>query len=143
MPLTGLTLEEAYALLHQMKTVLVVEDDADILSSLAEVIREEGYEVHTAANGYQALAEVQRHTPDLIFLDLMMPIMNGWKFLEELRRRFPTYRAPIVLLSAATGLEETAARLDVKYFLKKPFELRDVMRIAHEHLAPPERVIHH
>ena len=62
--------------------ILIVEDDPDILSSLAEAIREEGFVVETAANGYQALTRLESQLPDLIFLDLMMPLMDGWKFLE-------------------------------------------------------------
>src|SRR5260370_1318648 len=117
--------------------VLVVEDDPDILSSLAEVIREEGCEVATAANGYQALAEVSRQQPDLIFLDLMMPLMNGWKFIEALRARLPAGRPPIVLLSAANNLAKQAELLGVRRFLQKPFDLADVARLVHQ-LCPSD-----
>lgn len=113
-------------------SVLIVEDDPDILSSLAEVIRDEGYEVQTAANGYQALATMAMNQPDLIFLDLMMPVMDGWKFMEEMRHRFPTLDIPVVLVSAIHGLTEEARRLGVQYFLEKPFELEEVARLAHE-----------
>ena len=112
--------------------VLIVEDDPDILSSLAEVLREEQFEVDTAANGYQALSRLESQMPDLILLDLMMPLMDGWKFLEVARQRFPGMRAPVVLLSAVHGLPEEAQRLGVTAFLTKPFDLEDVSRIAHE-----------
>lgn len=112
--------------------VLVVEDDPHILSSLAEAIREEGCEVHTAANGYQALAEVARQLPDLIFLDLMVPRMDGWKFIEALRTRLPNGRPPIVLLSAAENLAKQAELLGVPRFLQKPFDLADVARLVHQ-----------
>ena len=111
--------------------VLVVEDDADILSSLAEVIREEGFEVSTAANGYQALAQMETQTFDLIFLDLMMPLMDGWRFMEIARTRFPNMRAPVVLLSAVNNLAEEAARIGLENFLAKPFDLEDVVRTVH------------
>jgi CheY-like chemotaxis protein len=112
--------------------VLIVEDDPDILSSLAEVIREEGFEVETAANGYQALARLEQHAPDLIFLDLMMPLMDGWKFLETARQRFPGMHAPVVLLSAVHNLTDEAERLGVAACLPKPFDLEDVARMAHQ-----------
>jgi DNA-binding response OmpR family regulator len=114
--------------------VLVVEDDPDILSSLAEAIREEGVEVRTAANGYQALAEVARQQPDLIFLDLMMPLMNGWKFMEELRARYPDNRSAVVLVSAVDDLSSEATSLGVTEFLVKPFDLEEVTRIARDYL---------
>jgi CheY-like chemotaxis protein len=122
--------------------VLVVEDDTDILSSLVEVIREEGYEVHSAANGFQALAQLAQNPMDLIFLDLMMPIMDGWRFLEEMKQRFPEQHAKVVLLSAVHGLPAEAARLDVARFLVKPFELDDVVRLAHEYCPLPGRDRH-
>jgi CheY-like chemotaxis protein len=112
--------------------VLIVEDDPDILSSLAEVLREEQFEVDTAANGYQALSRLEAQMPDLILLDLMMPLMDGWKFLEVARQRFPAMRAPVVLLSAVHGLSDEAQRLGVSAFLAKPFDLEDVARISHE-----------
>ncbi len=122
-----------------MGRVLVVEDDPDILSSLAEVIREDGYEVETAANGYQALEHLSAQMPDLIFLDLMMPGMDGCRFLEEAHHRFPEMQVPVVLLSAASGLSEKAARLGIRRYLPKPFELENVTQIAHEycpHIPP-------
>jgi two-component system chemotaxis response regulator CheY len=112
--------------------VLIVEDDPDILSSLAEVIREEGFEVETAANGYQALSRVEARMPDLILLDLMMPLMDGWRFLELARQRFPSLSTPVVLLSAVHALTEEARRLGVTAFLPKPFDLADVAQLAHE-----------
>jgi CheY-like chemotaxis protein len=111
--------------------ILIVEDDPDILSSLAEAIREEGFDVETAANGYQALTRLETSLPDLIFLDLMMPLMDGWKFLEVARGRFPDWHAPVVILSAVHNLTEEARRLGVTAFLSKPFDLEDVQRMAH------------
>jgi CheY-like chemotaxis protein len=112
--------------------VLVVEDDTDILSSLVEVMRDEGFEVASAANGYQALAQLEAQPVDLIFLDLMMPVMDGWRFLQEARRRFPDQHTPVVLLSAVRELSEEARKLGVACFLSKPFNLDDVVRLAHE-----------
>lgn len=117
---------------HASKNVLVVEDDADILSSLAEVIREEGFNVQTAANGYQALMQVEQHEPALIFLDLMLPQMNGWRFVQELRARFPETNPPIVLVSAVQDIAREAAKLGAQCFLRKPFDLADIVRITHE-----------
>ena len=116
---------------HVSANILIVEDDPDILSSLAEVIREEGYDVETAANGYQALARLEAGMPDLIFLDLMMPLMDGWKFMETARLRFPEMVARVVLLSAVHSLSDEALKLGVCEFLTKPFDLEDVTRVTH------------
>jgi CheY-like chemotaxis protein len=124
--------------------VLIVEDDPDILSSLAEVIREEGFDVETAANGYQALARLESNPPGLIFLDLMMPLMDGWRFLELAQQRFPSLHVPVVLLSAVHSLSSEAQKLGVTAFLPKPFDLEAVTRLAHELcLLPPSGASRH
>jgi CheY-like chemotaxis protein len=115
--------------------VLVVEDDPDILSSLVEVLREEGFTVLSAANGYQALEQLAAGPVDLVLLDLMMPVMDGWRFLREAEARYPELRPPVVLLSAVRELDVEAERLGIKSFLQKPFELEKVVRLAHELLA--------
>jgi CheY-like chemotaxis protein len=127
----GLTLEKAYDRIHHLRPLLVAEDDVDILSSIAELLRDEGYDVVTAANGYQALAQVRAHDPELILLDLMMPQMDGWRFLEELREHIPSFDAPVVLLSASPHLPHEAERLGVQAWLRKPFRLEELLQLAH------------
>jgi CheY-like chemotaxis protein len=83
--------------------VLVVDDDKDIRESLADILTEEGYEVAEAANGLQALAEIEREHPDVVLLDLMMPVMDGWKTLQILRRTPRHADVPIVILSAISA----------------------------------------
>jgi CheY-like chemotaxis protein len=118
-------------------TILIVEDDADILSSLAEIIRDEGFVVQTAANGYQALNVLDQMVPDVVFLDLMMPGMDGWRFIEVVRQRFPHITGSIVLISAVHNLVDEARKLGVRYFLRKPYDLDDVVRLARECCAAP------
>ena len=129
--MNALTLEKAYDRMHHLRPVLVVEDDVDILSSLAELLRDDGYDVVTAANGYQALAQVRAHDPELILLDLMMPQMDGWRFMKELRARYSSFRAPVVLLSAAPDLPREAEQLGVAACLSKPFRLEELLRLTH------------
>jgi CheY-like chemotaxis protein len=83
--------------------VLVVDDDKDIRESLAHILTEEGYEVAEAANGLQALAEIEREHPDVVLLDLMMPVMDGWRTLQILRRTPRHADVPIVILSAVSA----------------------------------------
>jgi two-component system response regulator MprA len=141
-----LTLEEAYRVTHDSPdveaaraSVLVVDDDFDILSSMAEVIREEGYDVLTAGNGHQALEHLQRRKVALIFLDLMLPQMNGWQFVEELCARSPVLNIPIVLVSAAANLVREAAKLGADGYLRKPFNLEDVVRLVRAYCGTPDK----
>jgi two-component system response regulator MprA len=83
-----------------MATVLVVDDDKDIRESLVEVLTDEGYEVTSACNGAEALEAIDRRAPDVMLLDLMMPVVNGWEVLEALRLRGTHPKLPVVILSA-------------------------------------------
>ena len=85
--------------------ILVVDDDEDLLTLVAMVLSDEGYTVATARDGLEGLREVEHEMPDLILLDMKMPVMNGWRFASELRARYPR-RAPIVVLST---LRQTVA----------------------------------
>lgn len=83
-----------------MPSVLVVDDDRDIRDALAQILLEEGFEVAEAANGVQALDAIGRKVPDLVLLDLMMPVMNGWQVLQTLRQSSELSKLPVVVLSA-------------------------------------------
>jgi CheY-like chemotaxis protein len=65
-----------------MRRVLVVEDEAEIRFLLRELLVDAGYAVATAGNGEEALDQMREHRPDAVPLDLMMPVMDGWRFLE-------------------------------------------------------------
>ena len=100
-------------------TVLVVDDDLDIRATLAQVLREEGFRVCTASNGLEALEKVADERPDLVLLDLMMPVLNGWEVLETLKRCRGDL--PIVVVSAfrAPGVE----------LIEKPISYERLMRL--------------
>ena len=102
------------------KRVLVVDDDASIRELLSTVLEDDGYEVVPAANGEDALAVCSRWRPDVIVLDLMMPVMDGWTFAKRLRERDDI---PIVVLSAANDLERHAKSVSAIEVIGKPFDL--------------------
>jgi CheY-like chemotaxis protein len=81
-------------------TVLVVDDDRDVRESVAAVLEDAGYDVELAENGAQALACLRRGRPDLMVLDLMMPIMSGWEVLEVLREEPELGDVHVLVLSA-------------------------------------------
>ena len=83
------------------KHILIVEDDHDVAQSVAEVLEASGYGTGIAANGLEALDYLQTHTQtDLILLDMMMPVMDGWQFREE-QRKLPAFDSiPVVIVTA-------------------------------------------
>lgn len=114
--------------------VLVVDDDPDIRELLVSVLRDDGYEAQAAGNGRDALNILERWPADVIVLDLMMPIMDGWTFAERMRER---WSIPIVVLSAANDLTGHAARVGAADVVCKPFDLDAFLpRIARVVSAP-------
>jgi len=109
-----------------LPTILIVEDDPGVTNLLAYNLRRDHYEVLTAADGAQALDMARAHHPDLILLDLMLPLVDGWAVCRELRR---TSNVPIIMVSArdeeidrVVGLE-----LGADDYICKPFGLREIM----------------
>lgn len=103
------------------RRVLVVDDDRDNRELLVELLASEGYLVSSASDGKIALAEARATRPDVILLDLMMPVMNGWEFRDAQLRDPDLARVPVVVVSA---FEDT---LDVEAILRKPYLLEDVL----------------
>jgi CheY-like chemotaxis protein len=102
--------------------VLVVDDDADILEAIGEILTLEGYRVARARHGLDALDKIAAERPSLILLDLMMPVMDGASFAQALRKRRPELDIPIVVISAE-GSAHKAAALGAAGFLAKPFDI--------------------
>jgi len=108
--------------------VLVVDDDPDIRELLFTALEDEGFEVVPAGNGQEALAIIKTFRPDVIVLDLMMPVMDGWQFAAELRARDDGDEdIPIVLLSAARDLKTHAKTLAAADIIEKPFDLAELL----------------
>jgi signal transduction histidine kinase len=122
------------------RRLLLVEDDGELRSSLAELLRSDGYDVVGAANGSEALEYLKRAPPpDLILLDLMMPVKDGWQFRIE-QKRDPNISAIPVLAISADDTPKAVA-IDAEMYLKKPFQYTalldairrviDTKRLAH------------
>jgi CheY-like chemotaxis protein len=103
--------------------ILVVEDEAQIRATLQEALEFEGYVVRLAANGHEALQQLQGGCPDLILMDLMMPGVSGWDVLERRAQQQVCPTVPVVLISASPHLIGTAMVHNVQGVVPKPFEL--------------------
>lgn len=121
--------------------VLVVEDDTDTRDLIAEVLREDGYRVLVAAHGREALGTMLAlpMPPSVILLDLMMPVMNGWQFLDE-RSHDPSLATVPVLVLSADPSRQLAAQQGVVAVIGKPFDLTRLLRMVRavtKSQAPP------
>lgn len=105
-------------------SILVVEDDPELLSSLSEVLESEGYQVAGARHGLEALGRLRGGTrPSVILLDLMMPIMNGWQFRYEQRQDSDLAKIPVVVVSAKSDSRQHAEWLEADGYISKPIDL--------------------
>jgi CheY-like chemotaxis protein len=106
--------------------LLVVEDDETILSSLSDLLRDEGATLATAANGRDALAALRAsEPPDLILLDLMMPVMDGWEFRVAQRADQELAGIPLIAMSADASAKARAIAADA--YLRKPVDIEGLV----------------
>jgi DNA-binding response OmpR family regulator len=120
-------------------TVLVVEDEADLVWVIRFNLEMEGYRTFVATNGQAALEMLQTDPPDVMLLDLMMPVMDGWTVLEEMRNRGGD-RPKIIVISARTaaGDRARAARYEVDGFVAKPFDMDELLELIRDALPHPQ-----
>jgi len=104
--------------------ILVVDDDRFILEFIALFLRDEGYTVDLAHDGQTALDVVERDPPNLVLLDMRMPIMDGWKFAAQLAER--NISLPIVVMTAAPHAERVAREISAMGWIAKPFTLPEL-----------------
>src|SRR5258708_1112304 len=109
------------------KSVLLVEDDADLRDIVQDILEDEGYDVIPAAHGRQALEYLRTtrrgdEAPALVILDLIMPIVDGWEVLDAIRDD-PGLQMPVIVVSAC----ESSMPNRVAAYLRKPFNLVDLL----------------
>jgi CheY-like chemotaxis protein len=107
-------------------TILVVDDDRDICFTIAEALALDGHRVLTASNGQMALEQARRNRPDLIVLDLMMPVMSGWQFLEARREDPDLASVPVIVITAFPETQVDGAAV----ILQKPFDVDTLLAIV-------------
>jgi len=117
------------------RTVLVVDDDPDTLDVIATAVEDAGYDVMRAANGQDALRQLHesRGRCDLILLDLMMPVMNGWAFRHRQRDTPAFARIPVFLMSAGAHLPVVREELQASGCVAKPVDLAEILEVVRQH----------
>jgi two-component system, response regulator, stage 0 sporulation protein F len=107
-------------------SVLVVDDDAGIRTVLADALRAAGYRVSLASDGFAALNLVRRDSPDVVILDLGLPVLDGQEFLDAWRTVTPSLRIPVVILSGAE-VPTSLANFGVHCHISKPFDVDQIL----------------
>jgi CheY-like chemotaxis protein len=124
--------------------VLVVDDDESIRRLISMALFDAGYEVLSAANGAIALEHAREHAPDVVLLDMNMPIMDGWEFFrryqehaaledEQPEHARRAHRASVIVMTAAASAQARAEQIGADDYLAKPFDLDDLYRTIERH----------
>src|SRR5260221_6532386 len=119
-----------------MKSILVVDDEVAIADVLAAILSDAGYDVILASNGKHALARLDTVTPHLIMTDCMMPVLGGNGLSARLKADLKFRHIPVIVMTSIP--EPTVAQQTKDYagFLRKPFRIRDVLKIVEALIGP-------
>jgi DNA-binding response OmpR family regulator len=117
----------------------VIEDEPDLVWVVRFNLELEGYRTFVAANGRAALEMIEEVTPDLMLLDLMMPVLDGWAVLHEVRRRGLASRVIVVSARASQLDRRRAEEYAVDAFVAKPFDMEELLTTIRGLLPPPRR----
>jgi DNA-binding NtrC family response regulator len=128
--------------------VIIVDDDDEVSALLADILEANGYHVRTASNGREALGLITDHAPELVLLDVDMPILSGPEMAAAMHQRDRGLELiPVVLVSGNVRLADTAAAVGTPYFLAKPYSVDSVLalvaRALVERVAPMPSSVHH
>jgi DNA-binding NtrC family response regulator len=116
--------------------VLIIDDDLDGASALAELMEAEGHAVRIGYNGQEGMRLLEQRHPDLALLDVEMPVLNGPGMAYRMfMRNHGLERVPVVLVSGVPNLKEVAAHVGTPYFLGKPYRYEDLVAMVGRALA--------
>ncbi len=119
----------------EKKRVLVIDDDLPLRGMLAAALRQHGFQVLLAGDGAEGQRALTIHNPDVVLLDLAMPDVNGWDFLQRLQETGHIGKVPIIVVSAHLRIDPQAVlQMGVSAILPKPFNLQELIELI-EHLS--------
>lgn len=119
---------------------LIVDDDQPIRKLVRHILKRLGIEAVEAANGVEALERIADERPRVVFLDLMMPQMNGWDVLDALERDGLLPSLPVIVLTAVDSSRTEGLPSRVRAVLTKPFEVEELIRTTTQVLDEPSQI---
>jgi CheY-like chemotaxis protein len=110
------------------KKILIVDDDATTLKLLEAFLAGKGFKVRMAADGIEGLEKVKQEQPDLVLLDVMMPRMDGYGFVREVKKNIKFRSIPIVVLTAREMMRDVFAQEGIKDYIVKPYDPEELLK---------------
>jgi len=119
-----------------MQTILVVDDDEDILEVIKYILEDSGYEVDTLSDGHYLFDQIKKHEPDLILLDVMLGNMDGRELCKDVKAGIDTHNIPVILISASHQISDTSRKNGAPDdFIAKPFDIAVLLNSIERQLA--------
>lgn len=122
----------------EQKHVLIVDDDAAIRDALSESLSVAGYAVDVAVDGKEGVNRILNDKPDLVLLDIVMPQMNGWEVLDEIRKDEEGKNTPVIILTNLEGVENVPKALErdaLEYIVKGDTDVKDILAMVKRKLG--------
>ncbi|MBD1386721.1 response regulator [Mucilaginibacter rigui] len=116
------------------KTILICDDDEGILEMLAIILEGSGYTIIPVQNSLNIYETIEREHPDLLLLDLWMPVLSGDQVLRSLRNNPQTHELPVIVISASRDGQKIAEEAGATEFMSKPFDLDFLLQRIHQYL---------
>jgi two-component system OmpR family response regulator len=120
------------------KSILIVDDDPDIVTAITAGLSDTGAKIEAARDGSSAVAMVEKNTPDLVILDIMLPQKSGFLVLEQMRQKTPRGKGPkVIMITGNQGQRhrQYAEALGVDEYLNKPFRMERLLEVTEKLLA--------
>ena len=111
----------------ESKKILVVDDEQQLALAVKIRLQSRGYQVITANDGRQALELAEQEQPDLVILDVLMPVMDGYSCLRELNTRFGRGKIPVIVLTARDRMKDLFELEEIEDYVIKPFDHDDLL----------------
>jgi len=109
------------------KKILIADDEEQLVLAVKIRLQSKGYQVLTAPDGRQALELITQQQPDIIILDILMPVMDGYSCLREINRRFGRGRIPVIVLTARDRMKDLFELEGIEDYVIKPFDHEDLL----------------
>jgi len=111
------------------KKILIVDDEPDMRETISSYLKPRHFKIYEAGNGVEALGAIKKKRPDLIILDVVMPVMNGFELLEKIRRNSSFSKIPVIMLTVKSQgpYIDKGISLNVNFYLPKPVKLHNLL----------------
>lgn len=120
-----------------MNKILIIDDEVNLRETINELLTYSGYEVYEAENGKDGIEKIKETEPNLILCDIMMPVLDGYGFMNELKKT-KFHKIPVLFISAKVAVEDQSKgiSLGAKGYIEKPFEFKELISAVKLNIIP-------